>query len=185
MDDLDIVELYHRRDERAISESDRKYGAMCRSISERLLGVREDAEECVNDTWLAAWNSMPPERPRSLGAFLGRITRNLSVSRWRREHAGKRYDGIDVMMSELEDCIPSTESVEYTVERRLLGELISEWLDGLDRCDRAMFVRRYWYGDTVKELADAAGERANTCSQRLSRLRRELRDFLESRGAEL
>ena len=185
MDDLDIVELYHRRDERAISESDRKYGAMCRSISERLLGVREDAEECVNDTWLAAWNSMPPERPRSLGAFLGRITRNLSVSRWRRDHAGKRYDGLDVMLSELEDCIPSPESVEFTIERRLLGELISEWLDGLDEQSRAQFVRRYWYGDTVKELAAAAGERANTCSQRLSRLRCGLREFLESKGAEL
>ena len=185
MDDLDIVELYHRRDERAISESDRKYGAMCRSISERLLGVREDAEECVNDTWLAAWNSMPPERPRSLGAFLGRITRNLSVSRWRRDHAGKRYDGLDVMLSELEDCIPSPESVEFTIERRLLGELISEWLDGLDEQSRAQFVRRYWYGDTVKELAAAAGERANTCSQRLSRLRCGLREFLESKGTEL
>ncbi len=87
MDDLAIVELYHRRDERAIAESDTKYGGLCRSIALRLLGFREDAEECVNDTWHAAWNKMPPDRPQALGAFLGRITRNLSISRWRR---GKR-----------------------------------------------------------------------------------------------
>ena len=90
MDDRAIVELYHRREERAIAETDKKYGGLCRSIALRLLGVREDAEECVNDTWHAAWNRIPPDCPRSLGPFLGRITRNLSVSRWRRERAQDR-----------------------------------------------------------------------------------------------
>ena len=153
MDDLAIVELYHRREERAIAESDKKYGTLCRSIALRLLGLREDAEECVNDTWHAAWNRMPPDRPQSLGAFLGRITRNLSVSRWRRDHAQKRYDGIELLLSELEDCVPAPGTVEEHLERQQLARAISAWLDGLEDGDRRLFVRRYWSGAPVTGLA--------------------------------
>lgn len=182
VDDLAIVELYHRRSERAIAESDRKYGGLCRSIALRLLGVREDAEECVNDTWHAAWNKMPPDRPRALGAFLGRITRNLSISRWRRDHAQKRYEGMEVLLSELEDCVPAPGSVEEAVGRAQLSAAISAWLDGLAEEDRRLFLRRYWYGDGVKELAAEAGMGANALAQRLLRLRRGLRAFLETEG---
>ena len=185
MDDPAIVELYHRREERAIAESDKKYGGLCRSIALRLLGRPEDAEECVNDTWHAAWNQMPPERPRALGAFLGRITRNLSVSRWRRDHAQKRYEGMEVLLSELEDCVPAPGTVEGDFDRRQLARAISAWLDGLAAEDRRLFIRRYWYGDPVKELAAARGEGANTLSQRLLRLRKGLRAFLESEGVEV
>ena len=185
MDDRAIVELYHRRNEQAITESDKKYGALCRSIALRLLGLREDAEECVNDTYHAAWNRMPPDRPQTLGAFLGRITRNLSISRWRREHARKRYDGMEVLLSELEDCIPAPGTVEDKLERRQLAQAISAWLDGLEGGDRWIFIRRYWYGDPVKELAAERGEGANALSQRLLRLRKGLRAFLESDGVEL
>lgn len=185
MDDLSIVELYLRREERAIAESDKKYGALCRSIALRLLGLREDAEECVNDTWHAAWNRMPPEQPQSLGAFLGRITRNLSISRWRRDHAQKRYEGMEVMLSELEDCVPSPGTVEDGLDRRLLARLISGWLDSLEDADQRLFIRRYWYGEAVKALAAELGEKANALSQRLLRLRRALRAFLESEGVEL
>ncbi len=185
MDDLTIVELYHRRDEQAIAESDKKYGALCRSIALRLLGLREDAEECVNDTWHAAWNKMPPDRPRALGTFFGRITRNLSISRWRRNHAQKRYDGIEVLLSELEDCVPASGTVETDLERRQLAQSISAWLDGLAGEERRLFIRRYWYGDAVKTLAAERGEGANALSQRLLRLRKELRTFLESEGVEL
>jgi len=185
MDDLAIVELYHRREERAITESDKKYGALCRSIALRLLGIREDAEECVNDTWHAAWNQMPPDRPQALGAFLGRITRNLSVSRWRRDHAKKRYDGIEVLLSELEDCVPAPGTVEEELDRRQLARLISAWLDGLADEDRRLFIRRYWYGEAVKALAGPRGMGANALSQRLLRLRKDLRAFLESEGVEL
>ena len=185
MDDLAIVELYHQRDEQAITESDKKYGALCRSIALRLLGLREDAEECVNDTYHAAWNRMPPDRPQTLGAFLGRITRNLSISRWRREHARKRYDGMEVLLSELEDCIPAPGTVEDKLERRQLAQAISAWLDGLEGGDRWIFIRRYWYGDPVRELAAERGEGANALSQRLLRLRKGLRAFLESEGVEL
>ena len=182
MDDHAIIELYHRREEQAIAESDKKYGALCRSIALRLLGLREDAEECVNDTWLAAWNKMPPDRPQALGPFLGRITRNLSISRWRRDRAQKRYEGMEVLLSELADCVPAPGTVEESLERRQLARLISAWLDGLADGDRRLFIRRYWYGEAVKELAAARVEGANALSQRLSRLRRSLRAFLESEG---
>lgn len=182
MDDLAIIDLYHRRNQQAIAESDKKYGALCRSIALRLLGLREDMEECVNDTWLAAWNRMPPDRPQALGAFLGRLTRNLSISRWRRDHAQKRYHGIEILLSELEDCVPAPGTVEETWERQQLARLISAWLDGLEQADRNLFIRRYWYGYEVKALAAPRGEKANTLSQRLRRLRKELRIFLESEG---
>ena len=185
MDDLAIVELYHRRDEQAIAESDKKYGAMCHSIAARLLVLREDAEECVNDTWHAAWNRMPPDRPSVLSAFFGRITRNLSISRWRRDHAKKRYDGIEILLSELEDCVPAPRTVEEDFDRQQLAQSISAWLDSLTDGDRRLFIRRYWYGDPVKELAAERGERGNVLSQRLLRLRRALRFFLESEGVEL
>ncbi len=185
MDDLAIVELYHRRDERAIAESDVKYGSLCRSIALRLLGFREDAEECVNDTWHAAWNTMPPDRPRALGAFLGRITRNLSISRWRRDHAQKRYDGMEVLLSELEDCVPAPGAAQEELERRQLAQAISAWLDSLENEDRQLFIRRYWYGDAVKTLAAERDQGANALSQRLLRLRRGLRTFLETEGVEV
>jgi len=184
MDDLAIVELYHRREERAIAESDKKYGGLCCSIALQLLGLREDAEECVNDTWHAAWNRMPPERPQALGAFLGRITRNLSISRWRRDHAQKRYEGMEMLLSELEDCVPVPGTVEEDLDRRQLARLISDWLDSLEDADRRLFIRRYWYGDGVKTLAAEQGMRANALSQRLLRLRKGLRVFLESEGVE-
>ncbi|MCM1541410.1 MAG: sigma-70 family RNA polymerase sigma factor [Blautia sp.] len=185
MDDLAIIELYHRRDEQAIAESDKKYGSLCRSIALRLLGIREDMEECVNDTWHAAWNRMPPDRPQALGAFLGRLTRNLSISRWRRDHARKRYHGIEVMLSELEDCVPAPGTVEEDWERIQLARAISVWLDSLEEENRRLFIRRYWYGDEVKTLAAERGERANALSQRLLRLRKDLRAFLESEGVEV
>ena len=185
MDDHTIVELYHRRDEQAIAESDKKYGSLCHSIALRLLGFREDAEECVNDTWHAAWNKMPPDRPQTLGAFFGRITRNLSISRWRREHAKKRYGGIEVLLSELEDCVPAPRTVAEDFDRQQLASSISAWLDSLTDEERRLFIRRYWYGDPVKEVAAEQGVTVNTLSQRLLRLRRALRAFLESEGVEL
>ena len=185
MDDFAIVELYHSRNEQAITESDKKYGGLCRSIAQRLLALREDAEECVNDTWHAAWTRMPPDRPPALGTFFGRITRNLSISRWRREHAKKRYDGIEILLSELEDCVPAPRTVEEDFDRQGLALAISAWLDGLTDEDRRLFIRRYWYGDPVKELAAERGEKANGLSQRLLRLRKALRTFLESEGVEL
>ena len=185
MNDLAIVELYHRREEQAIAESDKKYGAFCFSIARKLLTFREDAEECVNDTWHAAWNRMPPDRPQVLGVFFGRITRNLSISRWRKNHAKKRYDGIEVLLSELEDCVPAPDAVEEYLDKGQLPQAISAWLDSLTEENRRLFIRRYWYGDPVKELAAQRGEGANGLSQRLLRLRKALKQFLESEGVAL
>ncbi len=182
MDDPRIIELYFQRDERAIAETDVKYGPYCRSIARNILSVREDAEECVNDTWHAAWNRMPPDRPQCLSAFLGRITRNLSISRFRSNRARKRYNGVEVLLSELDECVPDGRDVEQMADEHTLSGLISGWLDGLSDDDCALFVRRYWHGDAVKDLARHWGCTANQMAQRMLRLRRELRGFLESEG---
>lgn len=185
MEDSQIIALYHQRSEQAITETEQKYGAFCRQIAINLLDIREDAQECVNDTWYAAWTRMPPQTPSVLKAFLGRITRNLSISRFRAKRAQKRYGGIELMLSELEDCVPDTKDVEQIADSHRLGELISDWLTGLDAADCALFVRRYWYGQPVKELAQRCGCRANAMTQRLLRLRKDLKETLEQEGIAL
>lgn len=182
MEDRQIIELYHERDETAIRETDKKYGGLCLSIAMNILSSREDAEECVSDTYHAAWLKMPPERPNSLRAFLGRITRNLSISRYRAAHARKRHDGIELLLSELDDCVPSPQDIEAQLDRRLLSEYISRWLDSLHEHDRWLFIRRYWYGDSVQSLAREDGCPANSMAQRMLRLRRSLRTALEKEG---
>ncbi|MCI8909706.1 MAG: sigma-70 family RNA polymerase sigma factor [Oscillibacter sp.] len=185
MEDSQIITLYIRRDETAIVETDRKYGPFCRRLAENILAVREDAEECVSDTYHAAWNAIPPEEPRSLRAFLGRIVRNLSISRWRAGRAQKRCGGMEVLLSELEDCVPAGETAEEGLERRVLGELISRWLDGLPAEDRRLFIRRYWYGEAAGALAEETGRTANQMAQRMLRLRTSLRKALEAEGVDL
>ena len=181
MEDERIIELFNARDEAAIREAQAKYGAYCSAIAMNLLGVREDAEECVADAWHAAWNSIPPESPRSLRAFFGRMTRNISVSRWRREHARKRCGGMDVLLSELDECVPGPFDVEREVESRALTELIERWLATLDARERALFVRRYWYGDEIGEIARRTKLTAKLVTLRLTRLRKRLRRYLEER----
>ncbi len=185
MEDSKIIELYHARQEQAIQESDRKYGAFCRTIALNILSVKEDAEECVNDTWHAAWNRMPPDLPQSLKAFLGRITRNLSVSRFRANRAQKRYAGMEILLSELDDCVPDARGVEDAVDGRALSDLISRWLDALPADDCALFLRRYWYGDAVKDLARQWDCTPNKMAQRMLALRRDLKSFLEKEGITL
>ncbi len=180
--DEGIIELYFARDERAIEETRTKYGVFCETLALRLLGVREDAEECASDTYLAAWDRIPPERPGVLRAFLGRITRNLAVSRFRRNRASKRYSGIEQQLEELADCLPSADSVELEMERRELAELISRWLDGLPKRDRDIFIRRYWYCESVEAIAKSELVRPNTLAQRLRRMRAALRTELEKEG---
>lgn len=182
MDDSQIVKLYHLRNEQAITESSRKYGPLCRRIAINILSNTEDAKECVNDTWFAAWRRMPPDHPYALGAFLGRITRNLSISRWRADHAKKRYRGMELLLSELEDCIPAPADVEQIIEQRELTRLLDQWLDALPEPDCILFVRRYWYGDAVHVLAKERRRTPNQISQQLLRLRKKLKFFLEQEG---
>ena len=185
MEDQKIIALYHNRDESAITETDWKYGVYCRTIAMNILSVREDAEECVNDTWHIAWIRMPPEVPHSLRAFLGRITRNFSISRFRAGRAQKRYNGMELMLSELEECVPSAVSVERTVEEKELGEQISDWLETLDENDRVLFIRRYWYGEAVRELAAEWKCPENRIAQRMRWMRGRLKTYLETRGVTL
>ncbi len=185
MDDKQIIDLYFARDEQAIAETEQKYGRFCWRIAMNVLDVWEDAEECISDTWLSAWKQIPPTVPQSLKAFLGRIVRNLSISRLRAMRAKKRYNGMEVLLSELGDCVPSDQHVEQTVEAKELSGYISEWLDSLSEEDCALFVRRYWFGDPVQELAEKCGITATQMAQRMLRLRKSLRAALEQKGVAL
>ena len=185
MEDADIIKLYWAREEGAISATEEKYGQRCRSLSYRILSSREDAEECVNDTWHRAWDSMPPQRPESLGAWLLRITRNLSIDRWRARRSEKRGEGLEALALELEECVPAAPSAEAVWEERETAAAVERWLDSLPREERILFLRRYWYGDRVDELAARLGRSPNTMAQRLRRLRAGLRRALEREGVSL
>ncbi len=182
MEDVHIIGLYWARDEGAIPASDEKYGGLCRALSRNILGSPEDAEECVNDTWHRAWNAIPPQRPQSLRAYFAALARNLSLDRWRERRAEKRGGGLEVLLSELEDCVPAADNVERAVETGELARAIDRWLDGLTPADRTAFLRRYWYGQRVDEVARQAGCVPNTMTKRLGRLREGLRRALEQEG---
>lgn len=182
MEDQQIIELYFSRDESALAETAKKYGTFCLRIAMNVLTVKEDAEECVNDTYHTAWNQIPPTKPDSFKAFLGKIVRNCSISKYRALHARKRFNGLEVMLSELNDCVPASGDVEQEIEAKELTGHINEWLAGLAAEDRVLFVRRYWYGDEVRVLAKRCGSSAAQMSQRMLRLRRKLRTFLEEKG---
>lgn len=182
MDDARIIELYWQRDERAIAETDSKYGAYCRTISLNILGIHEDAEECVNDTYIRAWNAIPPQRPMHLRLWLAKLTRNISFNLWNRKHAQKRSSNMDVLLSELDECIPSPHSVEETVDARELARTINAWLTTLSKVDRTIFMRRYWCAERTNSIAKSYEMSANTLTKRLSRMRASLKRYLEMEG---
>ena len=185
MDDKKIIELYFERNEQAIKETQDKYGAFCHRIAMNILGIHEDAEECVNDTYYSVWKQIPPTVPEVFKVYLGRITRNLSISRFRAMRAKKRYSSMEIMLSELNDCVPSSSNVEQTIEVMQLSDYISEWLDSLPEEDCALFVRRYWFGDEVQEIAKKSGITAAKMAQRMLRLRKSLKAALEQKGVAL
>jgi len=183
MEDDAIVALYWERSEQAIRETDNKYGSFCYSIAYNLLHNAEDASESVNDTYLEAWNSMPPHKPNSLSAFLGRITRRLSVDRWRSTHAQKRGGGeYPLLLDELSECIPSKASVEQQVELRELAETVNRFLTGLPVEKQQVFLRRYWYGDSMEELAKKFSFTVSKVKSMLFHIRESLRDHLKKEG---
>lgn len=154
MEDQQIIQLYWDRREQAIWESGRKYGAYCRSIARRILAVEEDAEECVNDTWLHAWNAMPPQRPSILSAFFGKLARNLSLDRWRRNRAAKRGGSqVELALHELGDCLPAPSGPEQALDEKETGRVISQFLRSQPELDRALFIRRYWHLESIAALA--------------------------------
>ena len=183
MDDQRIVELYWSRAESAILETDKKYGAYLNSISYNILASREDAQECVNDTYHNAWNAMPPTRPSILSTFLGKITRRLSIDRWRRLNAEKRGGGeLTLTLDELEDCVSGSGSVENEVERQELKKLLSDFLDTLPVIERRVFLCRYWYMDSIQSIALQFGFSKSKVASMLHRTRAKLRTVLEKEG---
>ena len=183
MDDNAIVQLYWDRDDAAIQETSKKYGNYCHTIARNIVSDDEDASECVNDTWMAAWRSMPPHRPTVLSAFLGKITRNLALNRWKEYHRQKRGTGeLCAVLDELAECVSSGETVEQEVEYKRLVETINAFLATLSADKRAMFVCRYWYTDSVADIAKRFGLRENTVTKSLQRTRAALRQHLQERG---
>lgn len=185
MDDSRIIELYWQRNESAITATDRKYGRFCHCIALNILSVPEDAEETVNDTYHAVWNAIPPTRPKSFKVFLGRIVRNLSISRYRKNRAQKRYGGMELLLSELEECLPHPGQTEDAIEQQHLSALISDWLEQLPPTDRTLFVRRYWFGEELQTLAAEFRITPGALAQRMLKLRRSLRECLEKEGVTL
>ncbi len=177
MNDPAIIELYFARDEQAIRETAAAYERYCMSISMGILGSAADAEECVNDAYLCLWQTIPPRRPPSLKVYLGRIVRNLSISRYRAAHRQKRNRDLEVSLSELEECIPLAED-----QSGELREHLEMFLRGLDPLDRRLFVGRYWHNYPSRTLADAHGLTVNAVHLRLMRVRERLRTYLEKEG---
>ena len=175
MEDEKIIDLYWARNQSAIAETEQKYGNYCRKIAGNILYSREDSEECVNDTWLKAWNSMPEERPSILSAFLGAITRNLSLDRYRRHHAAKRGGGeVSYIFDEMWDCAGGENPSEW-VEQQALVECINTFLEELDAESRVLFVRRYWYMDSIADIAGRFGFSESRVKSNLFRTRNKLR----------
>ena len=183
MEDQGIIKLYFQRDQQAIVETDRKYGAYCYSIAYNILSNREDSEESVSDTYWAAWRSMPPKKPGILQSFLGKITRNLSIDRWRSRNAGKRGGGeIMLALEELENCVSGGETPEAVLHRRELAALINRFLGSLPETERSVFLCRYWYLDSVSEIAGHFGFSEGKVTSMLHRQRTKLKKLLEKEG---
>ena len=181
MEDYQIVDLYWARKEKAIAETDKKYGKMLHSLSYSLLSSREDAEECVNDTYLGAWNAMPDARPMYLGPFLSKIARRLSINRWRRDHREKR-GGVMNMIEELTECVPDADTPSAEYERGLLRDELNAFLRTLGEEKRAMFVRRYFYAQPLNTIAKEMGIGEAKIKVTLHRLREQLKERLEVCG---
>lgn len=181
MDDNRIIALFFARSELAIEALAAKYGALCSRVAVNILGDRQDAEECVNDAYLGVWNTVPPQRPDPLRAFVCRIVRNLSISRYHANTARKRNSHYDVALEELEGML-SGGSVDETLDEKELSRSINRFLDLLDEKTRVMFVLRYYHACPVADIAHKMGLRPNNVSVRLLRTREKLREHLREEG---
>ncbi|WP_295580430.1 RNA polymerase sigma factor [uncultured Oscillibacter sp.] len=184
MEDSDIIDLYWRRDQQAIGETAGKYGGFLWGIAWNILRSHGDAEECVNDTYLRTWNAIPPSRPTAFRAWLGRIARNLSLDRWKQGRAQCRGggDAMEILLGELDGCVPAPHRVDTALEDREIAALISAFLRRLPQESRIMFLRRYWYGDTLADIAGHLGCGEGKVKSSLFRTRKALRAYLEQEG---
>ena len=186
MEDSKIIDMFWSRDEKAISETEKKYGAYCTAIARNILQNNEDTKECLNDTYLAVWNSIPPKRPERLSAFLGKICRNLAFNKYRYENRKKRGSGeCAIILDELSECISGKDDVENTVDRNELVREINLFLKSLNDRQRAIFVLRYWYFCSIDEISSRQAMTISNVYTTLSRLREKLHIHLTERGYEI
>ncbi len=183
MEDKQIVALYYSRDEQAIAHTAEKYGGYCSSIAKNILQDEQDTEECLNDTWLSAWNSIPPKRPENLAAYLGKLTRSHAIDRWRALHTGKRGgDSVTLALEELEEALPSGSDPEQAVLTDELFQTIHTFLSSLPAAERNVFLCRYWYLDGIAAISRNFGFRESKTKTMLYRIRKKLQRFLQKEG---
>lgn len=180
MNDQRIIELFWERHESAISVTADKYGKYCHTIAYNILYNYFDAEECVNDTYLGAWNGIPPQKPKNLAAFLGKITRNLAINRYNRHKTSKRGNGqIEIVLSEVENCIPDIKGIEQAMDEEHLVAVINRFLRAQHKTKRKLFVQRYWYMYPIREIAEMHNMSESKVKTILYRMRVELKQNLE------
>ena len=186
MNDEQIIDLFLSRSEKAIYEAKEKYEKYCYNIAYNVLHNSEDSEECVNDTYLQAWNTIPPQKPNFLASFLGKITRNLAINKYKYNTAEKRRIGrMDVILDELEECLPAKDNIEQKVEDKIAIESLNVFLSMQKSRTRKIFIRRYWYMDSIKEIANDFNMSESNVKMTLSRTRSDLKMFMEKEGVSI
>lgn len=181
IEDEKIIEMFFARSEQGIQELDIKYGKVCHKLSCNIVGNRQDAEECVNDAYLGAWNAIPPAKPNPLLTYICKIVRNTSLRLYYRKEAAKRNSAYTVAMEEIESCIADPNTVEDEVEARELARIIESFLDTLTVENRVIFMRRYWFADSCKDIAEFVGLTEKNISVRLTRIRKKMKVYLAER----
>ena len=182
MEDSKIIELFFDRSEEAITELSEKYGKVCKSVAENILNNQRDSEECVNDAFLAVWNTIPPQKPEHLLSYVCRIVRNLAIKKYHANTAQKRNSIYDVALDEIKECFPSLVSVEDEIESGEFSKVIDRFLESMDKQNKILFVRRYYYSDSIEELAELFRTSKHNISVRLSRMRKKLKKYLIKEG---
>ena len=186
MEDREIVGLFLERSEIAILETDKKYGRYCHKIAFNVLGNDEDSEECVNDAYMRTWDSIPPNEPKSLGAYVGRITRNLALDKYRHNHSGKRGSGeVPLVLDELEECIAGANEIERLEDSREITAALNSFLEQLSETERGVFMRRYWKVEPIGDIAARYGMSVSKATTMLYRLRGRLKIHLTKEGITL
>ena len=180
-DDEKIIELFFARDQQGIQELDLKYGKACHSLSYHIVNDRNDAEECVNEAYFGAWNTIPPENPNSLRSYLLKIVRNISLKLYWKKNAAKRGGQYTIALQEMEACIVDGKTVEDEMDARELARIIEEFLDTLTVENRVIFLHRYWFADSYKDIAALVGLSKKTVSVRLTRIRKKMKQYLIER----